>query len=229
MPQKPRPCPQGEEAGGLKVEWSTRLLEPGPDSDSVRLCLLWKGRTLGSYSFPPQGLLLNRPVHGALPTPASREDRETEVAAVPNSGRAATRGRYRTRGKAVCTPDPRRLNSGLSSRPERKAQTTLYFSNEINSPHTVKIHLCRLHCPRPTGSLVQASAVLGHLERALAAMLLTAELARLPKPGCRVRSLASPPACLCIFHSLAAAKEAIDIPSGGGAGGLLGGGAPGWP
>lgn len=44
------------------------------------------------------------------------EARETHVAAALNSRRMATRGRYRTRGKAVrtpATPSPRRLKSGL--------------------------------------------------------------------------------------------------------------------
>lgn len=52
---------------------------------------------------------------GPLP---SGEDREPqvmeEVAAAPNNGRTATRGRYRTRGKAAASPVPtHRPKSGL--------------------------------------------------------------------------------------------------------------------
>lgn len=111
MPQEPGPLSSRRGGGWLKAEWSTRLLEPGPGTPQTPTptpCAFacgGKGRNLGSYSFPPQGLLLSQPEHRALPTRRLREHRETEeVAAVPSSGRAATRGRHRTGGKAARTP-----------------------------------------------------------------------------------------------------------------------------
>lgn len=110
-----------------------------------------EGRTWGSYSFPPQGLLLSQPEPGALPTrclPGGRRDR--------GGGRRAEqrtcghKGPLQDQGRGCAHPRPAQTKFWTQlSCPERKAQTTLYFSNEINSPHTIRIHLCKPHCPRP--------------------------------------------------------------------------------
>lgn len=65
---------------------------------------------MGSYSLPTElaaKFAWTPSPRGPLP---SGEDRDPqvmeEVAAAPNNGRTATRGRYRTRGKAAAPPAP---------------------------------------------------------------------------------------------------------------------------
>lgn len=152
--RKPRPLSSRRGGGWSRAERSTRTPRaPGRASpeDSVRLCLLCgRGSNLGSYSLSPQDLLLSQPEPRGPPPPARCL-----------RGRTGRRRRWPTRRTAGVRPPgaaagpgarlraplpPRRLVWIWLSCPERKAQKTLYFGGEINSPRTVKIHLCKLHC-----------------------------------------------------------------------------------
>lgn len=131
----------------------------------------------------------------------------------------ATRGRYRTRGQAA-DPHPHPYpypgywpKSGLCFRVLIKSQETLYFGDEINGPHTVHLHVCKLHCSYPTrdhrpARLLRPAVIWESARSALPAALLGAHLLGSQSRG--AGSEACQPACpssmLYFFHSLAEAK-----------------------
>lgn len=130
------------------------------------------------------------------------------MAAALKSRPRATRGRYRTRGQAAALhPLPPATDSSLGSSflVLRKAQETLYFGHEINSPHTVNLYLCKRHGPDPTRDrwprLLPPAVIWERAFSALPAALHRGEFARQPKPRRRFRSLVSPPAPLSSFNS----------------------------
>lgn len=83
-------CALGKEEGGRKQGGARVPLEPpagGPDSDSARSCLLWKGRVTWVLTASPRRAksAWTPSPRGPLPLGEEREPRETEeVAAAMN-------------------------------------------------------------------------------------------------------------------------------------------------
>lgn len=81
---------------------------------------------------------------GLLPSGENRQPQVMEEVADARPPGAATGLEAR-----LPAPAPRAQIEVWTRLVRRKAQETLYFGDEINSPRTVNLHLCKLHCLHP--------------------------------------------------------------------------------